>query len=118
MMELIIRGRDRGKTTTLINRAHKDHLLIVVPYRIMVRQVVIRARELHLSIIDPMCSDDMKFGKFRGRVFKGFLLDDANKFPPGFISDIQIYGPVIACAMTLEDNQTLLVDRWEVKNES
>lgn len=96
-MKLLIKGRRTGKTTQMLYTSEATGYPIVVHSRQMVSVLKNRAKQLGISIPEPITVNDLRMGFFSP---KGVLIDEADKI----ISDaLDAYLGCHVVAATLTD---------------
>ena len=98
MTEIIVRGRQGGKTTELIRRAAETGTYIVCTDQRRARQVAVQARELGLSIPFPPTAGEWQRRQYHRPGVKGLLFDDLDMIIQG-LSAV----PVLAATWTAEE---------------
>ena len=77
-MLVLYKGRQEGKTEELLQLAAKEQLTLVLINRSECVRVKLRASELNLSIRSPITHSDFIKGCGCGKMFNGFLIDNAD----------------------------------------
>lgn len=78
-MELIIKGRGKGKTTELIKRSAATQTYILTTNKQRARAVFLQAREMGLDIPYPVTIDEyFSTHGFTGSFIKSVYIDDAD----------------------------------------
>ena len=75
-MDVIVTGRQGGKTTQLIRRAAEQFAYIVCPDREQVQFIQQQARQMGLKIPQPITWDDFIQRRWHGRGIRAFMLDN------------------------------------------
>jgi hypothetical protein len=99
MTEIIVRGRQGGKTTELIRRAAESHGYIVCADRRQARWIAERAREMGADIPFPMSASEFFGAQFYQPGCRAFLFDNLDQI----IQQMSHGVPVIAATWTAED---------------
>lgn len=77
-MKKIILGRGEGKTKELIQLSHDTNTYILVADRSRQREIFSFARDLGITIPNPVTVEDYMRTHFRGSFIKHILIDDAD----------------------------------------
>jgi len=75
-MDVIVTGRQGGKTTQLIRRAAEQFAYIVCPDRTQAGRIARKARAMSLDIPQPITFDDFIQRRWHGRGIRAFMLDN------------------------------------------
>lgn len=78
-MKKLIRESAGGKTTKLVKESAETGYYIVCFDKKEVKNVIMLARHLNLSIPYPITHDEFLEGGYSGKKIKGFLIDDADR---------------------------------------
>jgi len=84
--EIIIRGRQGGKTTEMIRRAAETGGYIVCTDQRRARQIAGKAREMGLSIRFPMTAAEWSRHSYYPPGIRGLLFDDLDRIIQGMSS--------------------------------
>ena len=98
MTEIIVRGRQGGKTTELIRRAAETYGYIVCTDRRRARQIAEHAREMGLDIPFPLTADEWQKRAYHPPGVRGLLFDDLDRIIQGMTAV-----PVLAATWTAEE---------------
>lgn len=103
-MKLIIKERQTGKTTELIQMSADTGAYIVCINRLEAHRVFRVAHDQGLHIPNPITFDDF-FRRKWGRFIPGFLFDNFDVFLAGFTNK-----PILALTMTLEPGAEVVME--------
>ena len=99
-MDIIYKGRGKGKTTELIKMSAEKNLYILVADRNRQREVFNLARDLNLNIPFPITVEDyFRSDKLRGSFINTILIDDAD-----YILQ-QIFNTVVIDTITITNKE-------------
>ena len=98
MTEIIVRGRQGGKTTELIRRAAEAGGYIVCTDQRRARQIAEHARKLGLTIPFPLTWEEFTGRHYHPPGVSGLLFDDLDRIIQGMSSV-----PVLAATWTGEE---------------
>ena len=98
MTEIIVRGRQGGKTAELIRRAAEAGGYIVCTDQRRARQIAEHARQLGLSIPFPLTVQEWAQHHYHPPGVSGLLFDDLDRIIQGMSSV-----PVLAATWTAEE---------------
>ena len=90
--------RGSGKTSRLIERAHKDRFYIVVANKRRASEVFKVARGMDLHVPFPITFSEFRGGHFCSRGVRGFLVDDVDEL----LVMMGNGAPVVAMSMSSE----------------
>jgi hypothetical protein len=93
--EIIVRGRQGGKTAELIRRAAETGGYIVCTGRRRAQQIAVQAKDLGLSIPFPLTAVEWQDGTYYGPGMRGLLFDDLDR-----MLQMMSTAPVLAATWT------------------
>jgi hypothetical protein len=98
-MNILIGGRQRGKTTRLLRMADPIGATIVVVHLADKQRLIVQARDLGLSVPLVLTFDDVRQGRHRGLSIDHLVIDDADRllqslFPGARIDTITFDGTI------------------------
>ena len=115
-MNIIIGGRQSGKTTKLVLRSAYEDIPIMVSNKSRINELLYMAKQLHLEIPTPWTVEEYLYmNKFRGnRMFEaGILIDEAEDVLQRFLAGI----PILEATINDRGNISYLRTR-DIFNES
>lgn len=101
-MNIIYKGRGKGKTTEIIKMSAEKNLYILVANRNQQREVFNLAKDLNLSIPFPITVEEyFNSNKLRGSFINAILIDDADDILK------QIFNTVVIDTITITDKEDI-----------
>lgn len=99
-MNIIYKGRGKGKTTELIKMSAEKNLYILVADRNRQREVFNLARDLNMNILFPITIEEyFKSNKLKNSFVNTILIDDADDILQ------QIFNTVVIDTITITDKE-------------
>ena len=105
-MELIIKGRGKGKTTELIKRSAETQTYILTVNKPRAHAVFWQAREMELNIPYPVTIDEyFSTHGFAGSFIKSVYIDDADEALKHIFSRVKIEAITITNKIESENKE-------------
>ncbi len=108
-MNILIKKRATGKTLGLLYTSEATGYTIIVDSKSQVENLKNKAKELAITIPEPMTADTFRTGKFHCQPIKGILIDDADSIIKKALFNYFNGANIVAITMSPNDN-TLLSD--------